>query len=646
MHYSFSVALVVALNIATSAHSAERATPNKHRPIGSEVGDFAGKDCYGTNHTLSEMGRDKLVVLGFLGVECPLVNLYAPRLSNLARRFVAKGVVFIGIDANRQDSITEIASFVRRNAIPFVVLKDLRQNIADRVGATRTPQVVVLDRERRIRYRGRIDDQFGFLSTNRASTYQRRKPERNELQAALEELLAEKPVSDPETNVAGCLIGRDREPAAAADVTYAKDVARILDKNCVSCHRPGQIAPFSLTSYEDVAGWADMIVEVTDSNRMPPWHADSKFGEFANDARLSDRDKRTLARWADLGAPSGDPHERPLPPNCVQGWTIPEPDEVLYMSEVPFDVPAEGVIEYQEFSIDPGWKEDRWITAIEPRPGNPSVVHHILIFVIPPEGDKIEVRSDNAFFAPYAPGLQPVALPSGFARLIRAGSKLVFNMHYVPNGTPQEDRSYVGIKFADPKTVRREVVVSTAVNTDFEIPPHSADYEVRSYYVFKRDSLLLSLLPHMHLRGKDFLYEAVAPNGGREILLSVPHYDFNWQTNYRLAKPKFLPKGTVLQCVAHFDNSESNLNNPNAGVAVRWGEQTFDEMMQGFFEAAPAEEGVGRRWNMPGVSISAYSVFIVFTVLNVTLAGALILWVMRSKIMRLGQNITRAISRG
>jgi peroxiredoxin len=576
-----------ALLLLTGTGFSDAAPPRRIEP-GTRVEDFSAKDSWGKSHALSQIGNDKIVVLAFLGVECPLAKLYVPRLADLARKYESRGVVFLGVDSNRQDSIKEIGAFARRQAVPFPVLKDLRQKIADGVRATRTPEVVVIDKKRILRYRGRIDDQFGFSPSDPEASYRRTTPVRHDLAEVLDAVLAGKPVAQAETATAGCLIGRDREPTANPRVTYCSDVAPILNKHCLQCHRTGELAPFPLTSFAEAAGWADMIAEVTRTNRMPPWHADEKYGKFSNDARLSDREKQVLLDWAESGSPEGNPSDLPVPPTFAEGWMIPEPDEVHYMSDTPFEVPATGVIELKTFIVDPGWKEDRWISSIEPRPGNRSIVHHILVYVLPPGEAFAQLRRENTFLGIYAPGLRQEPLAPGLARFVRAGSRLVFNVHYTPNGSPQKDRSFVGIKFAHANSVRREVLVSAAINRSFTIPPGAPNHEVRSSYRFKQDAFLLTMLPHMHLRGKDFLYQAIYPDGTREPLLSVPRYDFDWPTMYRLAEPKFLPAGTWLSCVAHYDNSEDNLNNPNPKTSVSWGEQVFDEMMIGFFEAAPA----------------------------------------------------------
>ena len=297
------IATVVVLSfIATPALTANTSKVAPVPAIGTAVADFTAKDFLGKTYRLSEVGNGKIVVLAFVGVECPLAKLYTPRLVELAKKYQSHGVVFLGVDSNRQDAATEIAAYVRIHNVNFPVLKDLRQKIADLVGATRTPQVVVLDAKRMIRYRGRIDDQFGVVPNNPTANYQKAKPVKNDLAAALDDILADRQVSQQETAACGCLLGRDHEPAANAAVTYTKDVAAILNKNCVFCHRPGQIAPFALTNFEEAAGWSDMIAEVTQARRMPPWHADPQFGAFSNDCRLSEANKQILAKWAESGA--------------------------------------------------------------------------------------------------------------------------------------------------------------------------------------------------------------------------------------------------------------------------------------------------------------------------------------------------------
>jgi len=587
----FALVVLVCGFLSTSqALLAADAASAKADPLGKHINGFAARDIQGRERSLAELADKPLVVVIFLGTECPLAKLYAPRLAELNAQYKDRGVAFLGISSNQQDSITELTSYVTRHGLDIPMLKDLNNTIADQFGAVRTPEVYVLDAERKVRYWGRIDDQFGFM--NGGIAYQRNEPKRRDLAIALDELLAGKPVTEAYCANQGCHIGRVKKPDAASEVTYSSHVAAILNTNCVFCHRNGQIAPFPLTTYDEAVGWAEMMREVVNENRMPPWHADPSVGHFGNDARLSDRDKQLLNAWVDAGAPQGDPNSVPAAPKFAEGWQIPKPDQIFYMADKPYVVPASGTIEYQRFTVDPGWTEDKWIGAMECVPGNPAVVHHIIVYVIPPgvtpSGQAGRLRSN--WLGAFAPGLRQAPLPEGYARYVQKGSKLLFEMHYTANGSEQPDRSYVGFVFADPKQVKKEVAVQNAGNFTFKIPPHDPNYEVQSEYHFRHNTLLLSMAPHMHVRGKDFRYELLYPDGKRESVLWIPRYDFGWQTSYELAEPKLLPKGTKMICTAHFDNSEDNLANPDPTREVGWGEQTWEEMMFGWFEMALADQ--------------------------------------------------------
>jgi peroxiredoxin len=553
-------------------------------PLGKKVDNFKLRDYRGAERSLRDFAEHKLVVLAFTGTECPVAKLYAARLADVAKEFGSKGVAFVGMNANQQDSITAIGQYAKTYGISFPILKDVSNVVADRLGAHRTPEVFVLDEQRMIRYWGRIDDQYGV-------GYTRPKPGRRDLAVALEELLAGKPVSVPVTTAPGCFIGRVQPPAKHGDVTYTKNIAGIMQKRCLECHRPGQIAPFSLTSYEEVVGWTDTIQEVLEQGRMPPWHADTRYGEFSNDCHLSEKEKQLIFDWIKNGAPRGDPKDLPRPVEFAEGWRIPKPDVVISLPK-PFKVPAEGTVVYQFIAVDPGFTEDKWVQAAEVKPGCRSVVHHILVFVQPPGQSAAERPGGfiTNWLAASVPGARPHIFPEGTAKFIPAGSRLLFQIHYTPNGVPQEDRSCVGLVFADPKTVKKEVTTEMVVNPKFEIAPHEPNHRVDATAVIEQDSLLLTMMPHTHLRGKTFKYEAIYPNGDREILLDVPRYDFNWQNSYVLAKPKVLTKGTQLHCVAYYDNSENNRSNPNPDATVRWGDQTWEEMMIGYFDAVPVDQ--------------------------------------------------------
>jgi peroxiredoxin len=560
---------------------------DKGSPLGKKVENFKLRDYRGAERSLSEFADQKLIVLAFTGTECPIAKLYAPRLAELAKEFGPKGVAFIGVNANQQDSITAIGQYAKSSGVAFPILKDAGNVLADRLDAVRTPEVFVLDGERVVRYWGRIDDQYGI-------GYIRPKATRRDLAEALDELLAGKPVSKPVTDAPGCYIGRVRKETKGTEVTYSKHIAPILQNRCLECHRPGQIGPFSLTSYDEVVGWTETIREVIKEQRMPPWHADPRYGEFSNDCHVPDAEKQLIFTWIDNGAPEGDPKDLPKPVEFAEGWRIPKPDVVIAVPK-PFKVPAAGTIPYEFVAVDPGFQEDKWVKAAEIRPGCRSVVHHILVFVQPPGGRGVDKSGGfiTNWLAGTVPGAAPMILSEGMAKRVPAGSRLLFQIHYTPNGTPQMDQSSVGLVFADPKTVKKEVSTEMAVNPKFVIPPHADNHRVDAQATFDQDILLLSMTPHTHLRGKAFKYEAIYPDGSQEILVDVPHYDFNWQNTYILTKPKLLPKGTQIHCVAYYDNSTKNRSNPDPNATVRWGDQTWEEMMIGYFNMTPAKQDLG-----------------------------------------------------
>ncbi|MEX0677898.1 MAG: redoxin domain-containing protein [Pirellulales bacterium] len=567
-HLALIAAIVGCASISIAADS----------PIGKKIDSFSLPDFHGNKHSLNDY-EGKPVVIAFVGTECPLAKNYAPRLTSLAAEFSEKGVAFLAVNANVQDSLIEVGNYARDYKIPFPLLKDNNNVVADTMGAVRTPEVFLLDKDRVVRYWGRIDDQYGFKT---GAGYVKPKLKERYLADAITEVLAGKEVSRPEVASVGCFIGRATKTEPKGEVTYSNQIARIIQNNCVECHRAGEVAPFTLLSYDDVSAWADTIREVVSEGRMPPWFADPRFGHFINDARLSDEDKQQIFAWIDNGCPEGDPKDLPEPRKFVEGWQIGKPDQIVYMRDEPFAVPAEGVVDYQYFSVDPGWTEDKWIAATECRPGNRSVVHHIIAFLQPP-GDK-DV-GDRGGIGGYAPGMTPNVPPPGTAIFVPAGSKLVFQLHYTPNGVEQTDRSMVGIKFADRKTVKQIVRGGLVGDTGFRIPAGDANYEVTARHLFLKDTLLLNLTPHMHLRGKDFKFEAEYPDGRREVLLDVPKYDFNWQLRYMLVEPKLMPKGTRLHCTAHFDNSADNQANPDPTDTVTFGDQTWNEMMFGFYSS-------------------------------------------------------------
>ena len=559
-------------------------TPQTER-LGRVIADAALTDYRGASVSLADLKDKPIVVLAFLGTECPLAKLAVTKLNKLAQELEPRGVAILGINSNRQDSLADLTAQAKDQDIGFRLLKDAGNKLADAAGAVRTPEVVVLDQQRAIRYVGRIDDQDGI-------GFRRDAAKRQDLKLAIEELLAGKSVSVATTEVEGCFIGKVREPKRGAEVTYSKHVAPILQNRCMNCHRPGQVAPFAMTSYDEVAGWAETIAEVVSDNRMPPWHASPDHGKFANTRSLPDDEKKTIFDWVKAGAPEGDRKDLPVPKTFTDGWQLPrEPDLIVEMRDHPQDVPATGTVRYQYFSVDPKLAEDKWVTAAEIQPGDRSVVHHVLVFA-KTDSEMRKFDGEGAFLAAYVPGFLPQQYPTGMAKLLPAGAKLIFQVHYTPNGKATKDTSRIGLLFADEKTITHAVMTSEARKSAGLIIPPGADNSQHEANSPKSpvEVQVLNLMPHMHVRGKSFRYELRTADGRSETVLDVPRYDFNWQTSYQLAEPLKVPAGGFMHIIGHYDNSENNLNNPNPKATVRWGEQTWDEMLIGYFDVAVARE--------------------------------------------------------
>jgi len=387
-----------------------------------------------------------------------------------------------------------------------------------------------------------------------------------------------------------------------APPVYTKDIVPILQKNCQECHRPGEIGPFSLLTYEETRPWAAAIKEAVLQKKMPPWFADPHYGKFSNDRSLGRGDIDTIVRWVDAGAPKGDPKTEPPAVKFVTGWDIPQPDVVFQLPES-YPIPATGTIEYLHWVIPTGFTTDKWVEFAEARPGDRARVHHIVAYVrepgsqwlkdakpgIPfiPEKPKADTDEDTSglpsdFLVGYAPGQPPERFEPGQAKLVKAGSDIILQVHYTTNGKPGTDQSKVGLVFAKEPPPRR-VKTFSATNGKFKIPAGEANHQVEAEFELGATVTLHGLHPHMHARGKDFLYRVQYPDGTTETLLSVPHYSFAWQLWYNLDKPLVLPKGTKILCTAHFDNSANNPYNPDPKKDVIWGDQSWDEMMVGFF---------------------------------------------------------------
>lgn len=371
---------------------------------------------------------------------------------------------------------------------------------------------------------------------------------------------------------------------------YADTIAPILAAKCATCHRPGDTAPFAFDSHRRAAGWAAMVEEVILTDRMPPWHADPAHGPYENDRSLTPGEKRALVSWIRAGAPRGEGDDplHTLVTARTGAWRMGEPDVVLPMPE-PFDVPAEGVIEYQLFTVPTGFTEDTWIRGIEVLPGAAEVVHHALVFIEYPEDRKhLEPRvmgGAGGYFAGFVPGAEPRFYPEGTGKFVPAGANFIFQMHYVTTGRPHRDQTRLGLHLLQEPPAKR-LVTDAAFNPAFEIPPGHPEFPVSAETRARLDVTLHAMAPHMHYRGKHVRYTAHYPDGAVETLLSVPDYRFDWQTQYRLAEPRRLPRGTRIVCEGAFDNSPANPYNPDPAATVRFGDQTYEEMFIGYLEYA------------------------------------------------------------
>jgi peroxiredoxin len=550
--------------------------------IGSVVGDFALRDADGKVHRLSDSAKADATVVVFLGTECPLARLYAPRLARLVERYKSRGVQFFAINPHQSEVEADLLTFEREYKPSVRLLRDAGQIVADRCGATRTPEAVVLDRSRRIRYRGRIDDQYTF-DTHRSS------PTCNDLESALNALLAGEPIKTAEVAAEGCPIDRAKRPPGVGAKTWSEHAAAVIARRCSTCHREGQIGPFPLVTYSDARKHAAGISEAVNDLRMPPWSATGAHGVFANDARLTTSEKETLLAWIDGGCPEGDPAAMPTIPDA--GWSIPKPDRIVSMP-VEFEVPAEWVVDYQEFDVSLDNSEDLWVSAVEIRAGVPAVVHHCSVFLKPAGAKTPKTAGSLGSFclATTTQSKQFTVLPPGMAKRIPAGWVLSFTLHYTPIGKPVKDRTSVGLVLADPNAVKQEVATMCLLDDEMVIPPHTADYRMVKSWTAPADVVILSLFPHMHLRGKSFTYEAIWPDGNVETLLEVPRFDYTWQHRYEFTTPRRFPKGTTIRCTGVYDNSSANSANPDPSATVHIGKQAWDEMFNGYFDWAIADQ--------------------------------------------------------
>lgn len=587
-----------------SAAESPRQAPRELPPAESNIGTLIpevqlahldGKPC-----KLSDFATGKATVIACVSSTCPIGKRYLPTLAALEKEYSAKGVTFLLVGPTKTDS--DLRAALDAVGLKAVCVRDPQNTLLKTLGATATTDVFVLDSRHTLQYRGAVDDQYGL-------GYSLEAPRTRLLASALDSVLAGRPPAIPATEAPGCALDlAEAKPAALATVTFHNRISRLLQQHCQECHRAGGVAPFPLISYEDVTEHAGMVRKMVDQRLMPPWFAapaeKGKHTPWANDRSLSDHDRSDLLAWLAGGKPLGDEKDAPLPRVWpAEEWAIGTPDAVFQIPQ-PIAVKATGTMPYQTARVPTGFAETRYVSAIEVMPTARDVVHHVLVYADASRGSALrrllrrgqiqEEEEEGGFLAIYVPGNNTLIYPEGFGKAIPAGATLRFQIHYTPNGKATQDQVRVGMKFC--KQPPQNVVLNAGIsNKRFSIPPGAGNHEVTARLPVPAEVRVLAFLPHMHLRGKAWRYEAITPDGTLQTMLDIPRYDFNWQLLYRYAEPLALPAGTTIQARAWFDNSSANPANPDPNRAVGWGPQTYDEMMLGYIEYYIPHRGTAAR---------------------------------------------------
>ena len=553
------------------------------------LGDFALLDQYGAFHQLTRYRHKQAIVLMSHSNQCASTFAQVPRYKNLRERWQAQDVAFLMIDSSPQASRQDVRDEAELFDIDFPILIDNHQLVAESLGLTIVPQVLIIDPHRmRIVFNGPLDPR-----------QRSREPKPQPLAETLARIVAGE-AADLETVTLPLVQGEDgsnrttceldfpqRDYHALNAPDYARDVAPILRDNCVHCHSEGGIGPFAMDSYAMVRGWSAMMREVLMTKRMPPAQVDPEIGHFTNARYVGDEELQTLVHWIDAGTPRGDGHDplvEPFVDTNESGWQLGEPDYVVHIP--PQEVPATGVLDYRHVVVDLPFNEDKWVSAVHFRPGDKKVMHHLLSYVIPPDYDwrsDSTPRSERRFLEGYAPGkIDAMRYPDQSGVYIPRGYKLSMQLHYTTYGKPTVDNTRVGLYFHDTPPPH-EFHNKSVTQGEFVIPAGAVEHRASQQYVFDKGIVLYGLRPHMHYRGKHFKFKVIYPDRTTEELLSVPNYHFNWQPTYRLESPKVLPAGSRVVISGAFDNSSNNPGNPDPSKEISWGAQSWDEMFIGYF---------------------------------------------------------------
>ena len=580
----------------------KRMLPSK-MGIGRQIKLPTLTDAFGKRHPKEQWQNANAVVIAMTGTGCPLCLKYAPSLAAIEDRYNERGVRFLYVNPNESETKNRLRVAIENHGLDGPYIHDLDMSLTQSLGVETSTEVFVLDQSGTLCYRGAIDDQYGF-------GYSLDEPRTTYLCNALDAVLTGKTPETSATTSPGCEIylPNDLPAPVVTAVTYHGQVARILQTHCVTCHREQGSAPFPLEQYEQVTDFGKMVASVVTRGIMPPWFAtnqppsnpvDSQENtndlprptqHWANDRSLPQKDRQQLLQWVQEGMPEGDPSDAPLPMEFPTEWQIGKPDLVLQIPS-PIQVKAQGQMPYEHRIVDTTLREDKWVSAVEVKPTAPEVVHHVLIFIANPETTRPEIDEEAGFFAAFAPGNNHQIYPDGFAKKLPAGTRLIFQMHYTPNGKATSDQTQLAVRFTDKPPVHA-VLNHGIANHRISIPAGENNHLETASLTVPRDLELLAMMPHMHVRGKAFRYELVSPNGVRSLLLDVPRYDFNWQLEYRLAEPLSLAAGSRIELSAWYDNSSDNPANPDHTKTVGWGKQTTEEMMLGYIEFVRKDQKV------------------------------------------------------
>ncbi len=539
--------------------------------IGQVVPDLAFCDLEGKDGRLSSYATNAALVIVVRDVGCPVSKRYGLRIAEIERDFAARGVAFLYVNPTSDDSVEECRAEATQFGFAGRYARDHEGRFGWHLRVRSTGDVFVLDPQRRLRYRGAIDDQIGRGASKPAAT-------RDYLKEALGALLAGERIEQPALSAPGCLLEfltAPPEPVASAPLAWFGGIEPIARDRCQGCHRTGGPAGFELCSAEDFAGNAAMIREVLRSGAMPPWNATASSGPFLHDMRVPDDQKAALLAWLDAKCPVGDESLAMPAPTWPSGWTIGKPDLIVESRVV--NIPATGVVEYLTINVPTDLKEDVWISAIQILAEHPTICHHVLAHAYYPEQQSME------FIDSYLPGRAATVFPPDQALLLEKGAVIRFNLHYTPDGTPVKERTKIGFKFAAGPPEYR---VSGKIVREYElrIPPNIEHYEVVSEYKFPFAAMIRRLIPHMHLRGKSVTVEFIAPDGTRTVPLELEKWHPDWQYAYEFVTPIPVERGTLVRCTSYFDNSKNNPFNPNPNVWVEQGPQIWDEMAGVFVE--------------------------------------------------------------